>query len=81
VYSFSPQNSEEKSALKNCEIEIFFQKMALVGTATYAVEFVRAREKVLRSMGGGIELVHGIPILLNGTEDSALIRSWVDLEH
>jgi hypothetical protein len=55
--------------------------LALVGTATYAIDFVRAREKLVRSMRGGIELVHGIPILLSGTEDSALMRSWVNIEH
>jgi hypothetical protein len=32
-------------------------------------------------MGGGIELVHGVPVLLSGTEDSALIRSMTDLQH
>jgi hypothetical protein len=31
-------------------------------------------------MGGAIELVHGVPILLSGTDGSALIRSMVNIE-
>jgi hypothetical protein len=55
--------------------------LALVGTAAYAADFVNARNRLVNAMGGGVELVHGIPILLSGTEDSALIRSLADLEH
>jgi hypothetical protein len=55
--------------------------LARVGTAKYAVDYVDAVRRLVGSMGGGIELTHGIPILLGGTEDSALLRSLVDLEH
>jgi hypothetical protein len=55
--------------------------LALVGTVTYARDFVSAAGRLVSTMGGGIELVHGIPILLSGTEDSALIRSMADLHH
>jgi hypothetical protein len=55
--------------------------MARVGTAAYAVDFVKARGRLVSVMGGGIELVHGIPILLSGTDDCALIRSIADFSH
>jgi hypothetical protein len=55
--------------------------LASVGTATYAAEYVAVRRRLVGVMGGGIELTHGLPILLSGTEDGALIRSLVDLEH
>jgi hypothetical protein len=37
--------------------------------------------RLVSTMGFGIELVHGVPILLSGTDDSALIRSMTDLQH
>jgi hypothetical protein len=55
--------------------------MARVGTVAYAADFVKARGRLVGVMGGGIELVHGIPILLSGTDDSALIRSIADFAH
>jgi hypothetical protein len=55
--------------------------LARAGTATYAAEYVRARGHLLDAMGGGIELLHGFPIFLSGTEDSVLLRCLVDFEH
>jgi hypothetical protein len=55
--------------------------LARVGTAAYAAEYADVRDRLRGVMGGGIELVHGFPILLSGTEDSALIRSLADLGH
>jgi hypothetical protein len=55
--------------------------LARVGTAAYAADFVGVRGRLVGVMGGGIELVHGFPIFLSGTEDSALIRSIADIAH
>jgi hypothetical protein len=55
--------------------------LARVGAAAYAAEYVDVGRRLVGAMGGAIELTHGIPILLGGTDDSALIRSLVDLEH
>jgi hypothetical protein len=52
--------------------------LARVGTAA---EYADVGDRLRGVVGGGIELVHGFPILLSGTEDSALIRSLVDLGH
>jgi hypothetical protein len=38
--------------------------LAWVGTASYAADFVRAREKLVGSMRGGIECVYGFPVFL-----------------
>jgi hypothetical protein len=55
--------------------------LARVGTAAYARDFVHEGGRLVSTKGGGIELVHGVPILLSGTEDSALIRSMTALQH
>jgi hypothetical protein len=55
--------------------------LARVGTAAYAAEYADVRDRLRVVVGGGIELIHGFPILLGGTEDSALIRSLADLGH
>jgi hypothetical protein len=55
--------------------------LALVGTAAYAREFVDVGGRLMSTMGGGIEMVHGFPVLLSGTDDSALIRSLADIQH
>jgi hypothetical protein len=55
--------------------------LARVGTAAYARDFVHEGGRLVSTMGGSIELVHCFPILLSGTEDSALIRSMTDLQH
>jgi hypothetical protein len=55
--------------------------LARVSTAAFARDFVREGGRLVNAMGGGIELVHGFPILLSGTDDAALIRSLTDLQH
>jgi hypothetical protein len=54
---------------------------ATIGTADYAAEFVRASGR-LRSafMGGGVNVLHGIPFLLGGTQNTAAIRTLAEIE-
>jgi hypothetical protein len=56
-------------------------RLAAVGTEAYAAEFAEAKHRIARLMGNGIELLHGFPILLNGTGNRALIKGVLDLEH
>jgi hypothetical protein len=55
--------------------------LAMIGTEAYAAEFAEAKYRLSRLMGNGIELLHGFPILLNGTGNKALIKGILDLEH
>jgi hypothetical protein len=49
------------------------------GTEDYAAEFAAAKEKIDRIMRGGIQMLHGFPILLTGTSNMSLIKSILDL--
>jgi len=53
--------------------------LADVGMAGYAEEFVRVSRTLLSCFGGKVLVRHVPPILLNGTNDSALIRSIYEL--
>jgi hypothetical protein len=55
-------------------------RLAAIGTEAYAAEFAEAKHRIARLMGNGIELLHGFPILLNGTGNRALIKGVLDLE-
>jgi uncharacterized membrane protein len=55
--------------------------LARTGTESYAAEFEMAKQKLSKLMGGGIVLLHGFPVLYNSTENMALARSILDLEH
>jgi hypothetical protein len=50
--------------------------LARVGTATYASEFVSVCEHLGGVMGGGVELVHGIPILLMALRTVHSLGAW-----
>jgi hypothetical protein len=50
-------------------------KLAEVGTAKYAADFVAARARLLAAFQGGIIVVHGFPIPYGGIGDSGCIRS------
>jgi hypothetical protein len=50
-------------------------KLAEVGTAKYAADFVAARARLLAAFQGGIIMVHGFPIPYGGIGDSGCIRS------
>jgi hypothetical protein len=54
-------------------------RLAEVGSAPYAREFVRARGKLLGVFKGGLEVVHGFPTPLSGIQDSVCIRALVDI--
>jgi hypothetical protein len=52
--------------------------MAVSGTSEYASDFVRANVRLRETLGGGVRVLHGIPILLGGT-DMAEINQWASL--
>jgi hypothetical protein len=58
--------------------------LAAVGTAAYAESFVRAAKYIMTSFGGKVSVRMGVPVLLGGAADSAVVRSllevaaWVD---
>jgi hypothetical protein len=54
--------------------------LAWVGTAAYAADFVKCKDKLMGAMRGGVEVVHGFPLLMCGTDDRELIRSIIDIE-
>jgi hypothetical protein len=54
---------------------------ALVGTADYCAEFVRAAGRLRGAFSGGINTLHGIPFLLGGTKFAPAIRSLAEIEH
>jgi hypothetical protein len=54
-------------------------RMAAVGTAEYASEFVRAAMKLKETLFGGVRVMHGIPILLGGTNNTPAIRAMVEI--
>jgi hypothetical protein len=43
--------------------------LAWVGAATYAREYVAARLRLRAAFRGGIEVIHGVPLLVGGVED------------
>jgi hypothetical protein len=53
--------------------------MAAVGTAEYAAEFVRALGVVRRTFTNGVRVLHGVPFLLGGTQNSATIRTMAEI--
>jgi hypothetical protein len=54
---------------------------ALVGTADYCAEFVRAAGRLRGAFSGGINTLHGIPFLLGGTKYTPAIRALAEIEH
>jgi hypothetical protein len=59
--------------------------MAVAGSAEYAADFVRANIRMREALSGGVRVVHGIPLLLGGTNNTAALRtmaeisSWLEL--
>ena len=53
--------------------------LASTGTATYAEDFVKTRNRLLDSLPRGSTVLHGPIFLLNGCTDSALIRSLYEV--
>ena len=43
-----------------------------VGTAAYAEDFVRSRQRILATYRSGLSVLHGLPILAEGSTDSSL---------
>ncbi len=60
---------------------IFSAVAAVVGTADYAAEFVRASGQLRGAFAGGINVLHGIPFLLGGTTSVTAIRAMAEIEH
>ncbi len=54
---------------------------ALVGTAEYCAEFVRAAGQLRGAFSGGINTLHGNPFLLGGTWYTPAIRTLAEIEH
>jgi hypothetical protein len=54
--------------------------LAWTGTAAYARDWLSVRGKILRILGGGVEIVQGFPLLQAGTADISFIRGLMDLE-
>jgi hypothetical protein len=52
--------------------------LAWVGPAAYASEFVSAKRRLRAAFKNGIEVLHGLPLLLGGVEDSKGIFSFLD---
>ncbi len=54
---------------------------AVVGTADYAAEFVRSSGQLRNAFMGGVTVLHGIPFLIGGTNNTAAIRALAEIEH
>jgi hypothetical protein len=54
---------------------------AVVGTADYAAEYVRSSGQLRNAFMGGVTVLHGIPFLIGGTNNSAAIRALAEIEH
>ncbi len=54
---------------------------ALVGTADYCAEFVRAAGQLRGAFSSGINTLHCIPFLLGGTRYAPAIRTLAEIEH
>jgi hypothetical protein len=53
---------------------------ATIGTADYASEFVRASGRLRNAFMGGVNVLHGIPFLLGGTQNTPAIRTIAEIE-
>jgi hypothetical protein len=54
---------------------------AAVGTAEYTAEFVRSAGRLRGAFMGGVTVLHGIPFLIGGTDNTAAIRAMAEIEH
>ncbi len=54
---------------------------AVVGTANYAAEFVRSSGQLRNAFMGGVTVLHGVPFLIGGTDNTADIRALAEIEH
>jgi hypothetical protein len=55
--------------------------LAWVSTTMYIEEYTDARRRVLGCFNGGVEVVHGFPVLVSGCYDTACIRGIRDVTH
>jgi hypothetical protein len=53
--------------------------MALIGTADYAKDFVKANRKLRETFAGGVRVVHGVPFLIGGTGNTAALRTMAEI--
>ncbi len=53
--------------------------MAMVGTAEYAADFVRANIRMREMLSGGVRIIHGIPHFLCGTNNTAALRTMAEI--
>jgi hypothetical protein len=53
--------------------------MAMNGTADYAREFVKANIRLRETFSGGVRVVHGVPFLIGGTNNTAAIRTMAEI--
>ncbi len=53
--------------------------MAVSGSAEYVADFVRANIKMREALSGGVRVVHGIPLLLGGTNNTAALRTMAEI--
>jgi hypothetical protein len=54
--------------------------MAWCGTAAYAEDFVNAVNDIKKAFGSDVKTLHGLPIMLQGTTNSAAIYTWFEIE-
>jgi hypothetical protein len=55
-------------------------RLACIGTEAYAAKIDTAKTKLLKTMGTGVNMLHGLPILFKGTCNLALIKGLLDIE-
>jgi hypothetical protein len=53
--------------------------MAMIGMADYAKEFVKANRKLRETFAGGVRVVHGVPFLIGGTDNTAALRTMAEI--
>jgi hypothetical protein len=53
--------------------------LAWVGAAAYARDFAQARVRLRAAFRGGIEVIHGVPVLMSGISDMAGTLALRDL--
>jgi hypothetical protein len=53
--------------------------LAWVGAAAYATEYVSARRRLRAAFGNGVEVLHGLPLVLGGIRDEKGVLAMIDL--
>ncbi len=53
--------------------------MVAVGTAEYTADFVRSNIKLREALAGGVRVMHGVPLLIGGTNSIPAIRTMAEI--